>query len=95
VRLPSRLAGILVLSMALAGRVLATGFCADTDARHAKSRLRQLTRQLLQYTHRLRSLKARKTATADVRQALASTGDRIAKDVATLRHAAACPADAA
>src|SRR5262249_35764223 len=45
-------------------------FCADSDAKHAKARHKQVGRQLIQYSHRLRGLHARKTAPAEVREPL-------------------------
>src|SRR5262249_42898192 len=59
------------LGKAIDRTTAAQQFCADSDAKHAKSRLKQVARQLIQYSHRLRGLKARKTAPADVREPLA------------------------
>src|SRR5262249_22036123 len=41
------------------------GFCASNDPKHAKARLKQVVRQLVQYSHRLRARKARKLAPTD------------------------------
>jgi hypothetical protein len=53
-----------------------------------------VARQLIQYSHRLRGLKARKTAPAEVREPLAGEGDAIKEDAKTLRAGLSCPADA-
>jgi len=52
-------------------------------------------RQLIQYSHRLRGKKARKTAPESVREPLASAADRIQDDAKTLRRVVRCPSDAA
>jgi hypothetical protein len=72
----------------------ADGFCAGGDARHARARLKQVFRQLVQYSHRLRSHAARKKIDAAVREPLAQSADAIGGDAQTLRGRLACPADA-
>lgn len=69
--------------------------CADGDAKRARARLKQVVRQLIQYSHRLRSRSARKRAPEAVRAPLAAAADAINADVRVLRTALACPADAA
>jgi hypothetical protein len=73
---------------------LGQDLCASSDAKKARNRLKQVRRQLIQYSHRLRGLKARKTAPESVREPLASEGDAISADAKTFRAALACPADA-
>ena len=68
--------------------------CASGDAKHPKARLKQVIRQLLQYSHRLRGLKARKTAPTNVREPLAGVADGIGRDATMLRRTLRCPADA-
>jgi len=68
--------------------------CASGDVKHPKSRLKQVIRQLFQYSHRLRGLKARKTAPANVREPLAGAADGIGRDTTMLRRTLRCPADA-
>jgi len=72
----------------------ARDFCGGNDAKHAKARVKQVIRQLIQYSHRLRGLKARKTATDAVREPLAGDADGIRSDATTLRGSMRCPADA-
>jgi hypothetical protein len=72
----------------------AQSFCASHDTKHARRRLKQTLRQLVQYSHRLRALKARKTAPEAVREPFASEADTIRGDATTLRHDLACPTDA-
>jgi CSLREA domain-containing protein len=69
----------------------AQAFCADSDAKHAKSRLKQVIRQLIQYSHRLRGLHARKTVPEEVREPLVAEADAIKADTSTLRRNLACP----
>jgi hypothetical protein len=68
--------------------------CASTDKMHAKARLKQVPKQLVQYSHRMRSAKARKTAPAEVREPLAAEADAIGRDASALRGRLACPDDA-
>lgn len=68
--------------------------CAQSDAKHARQRLKQVIRQLIQYSHRLRSHAARKIPES-VREPLAQTADGIGGDAKKLRGALHCPADAA
>jgi CSLREA domain-containing protein len=72
----------------------AQSFCASKDTKHARQRLKQTIRQLIQYSHRLRGLKARKTAPEAIREPLATQADTIKGDATTLRRALACPTDA-
>jgi hypothetical protein len=72
----------------------ADAFCADGDTRHARTRLKQVFRQLVQYSHRLRSHAARKKLDESVREPLAQAADGIDGDAKTLRGGLECPADA-
>jgi hypothetical protein len=71
------------------------GLCADDDVKHARARLKQVRKQLMQFAHRLRSNAARRKAPAEVREPLAGAADGIASDLKTLRTTLACPGDAA
>ena len=82
------------LGKAIDRTTAALQLCGGPDAKRAKTRLKQVGRQLIQYSHRLRGLKARNTAREDVREPLASEGDAIKIDAGTLRRALSCPADA-
>ena len=74
---------------------LATTQCAGGGRlRQPKSRLKQVTRQLIQYGHRLRTHAARKQAPASVRDPLVAAADAIRADAKTLRGALRCPDDA-
>lgn len=68
--------------------------CASNDAKHARARLKQVVRQLIQYSHKLRTRAARKRADEAVREPLAAEADAIQADVRSLRAALACPGDA-
>ena len=83
------------LGQAIHRATAARDFCSRSDAKHAKSRLKQVGRQLVQFSHRLRGPKARKTAPLEVRQPRASEGDAIKGDAGMLRQRLSCPADGA
>jgi len=83
------------LGKALDRTAAAETACASDKAKSAKARLGQVIRQLIQYSHRLRGKKARKTAPESVREPLASAADRIQDDAKTLRRVVRCPSDAA
>jgi len=68
--------------------------CAAGDAKKPKARLKQVGKQLTQYSHRLRGLSSRKKIPEAVREPLAKTADGIKSDVKTLRGALRCPDDA-
>jgi hypothetical protein len=53
-----------------------------------------VARQLIQYSHRLRSHAARKKIPEAVREPLAQTADGIGADAKKLRSALRCPDDA-
>ena len=64
--------------------------CAGQDTKHAKSSLKKVVRQLIQYSHRLRSRSARKKIEESVREPLADTADAIQDDVRALRDTLGC-----
>jgi hypothetical protein len=68
--------------------------CAANDAKKPKARLKQVGKQLTQYSHRLRSLSSRKKIPEAVREPLAKTADGIKSDVKALRGKLRCPDDA-
>jgi 6-phosphogluconolactonase (cycloisomerase 2 family) len=70
----------------------AQSFCAGRDTKRSRARLKQTTRQLVQYAHRLGGLKARKTAPADVREPLIAEANEIRGDATTLRRSLDCSA---
>jgi hypothetical protein len=65
--------------------------CADDDTKHARQRLKQTVRQLIQFSHKLRSHSARKKVPQEIREPLATTADGIQTDVRSLRSAMHCP----
>ena len=69
--------------------------CAASDAKHARSRLKQTIRGLIQYGQRLRSLTGHRRIPDPPRTELKNEGDALKKDAQTLRGALSCPADAA
>jgi CSLREA domain-containing protein len=82
------------LGTALDGTQAADAFCAGADKKHAKARLKQVLRQLVHYSHRLRAAKARKMAPEEIREPLAAEADAIRGNATTLRSALSCPDDA-
>ena len=82
------------LGKALDRTQTADAFCASSDKKHANAKLKQVPRQLMQYSHRLRGAKARKTAPAETREPLAAEADAIRGDATTLRSGLTCPDDA-
>jgi hypothetical protein len=64
--------------------------CAAQDAKHAKSSLKKVVRQLIQYSHRLRSRSARKKIDETVREPLAESADGIQNDVRELKDTLGC-----
>jgi hypothetical protein len=74
----------------------ARGQCASDETKAASSRLKQVGRQLIQYSHRLRGRSARKKVKNDaLLEHLAGTADAIQRDVKSLRSVLRCPEDAA
>ena len=82
------------LGNALDSTRTADDFCASADKKHAKARLKQVLRQFIQYSHRLRGAKARKTAPAEIREPLVAEADAIRGAATTLRTGLRCPDDA-
>jgi hypothetical protein len=70
---------------------LAEQQCAHSRTKQSKSRLKQVVRLLIQYSHRLRSNAASKKAPPEVREPLAQAADAIQQDARTLRAALTCP----
>jgi hypothetical protein len=68
--------------------------CASDDLKRTRTRLKQVVRQLIQYSHKLRSHSARKKVPAEVRDPLAAEADLIQADVRALRTSVQCPDDA-
>jgi hypothetical protein len=64
--------------------------CAAQDTKHAKSSLKKVVRQLIQYSHRLRSRSVRNKIDEAVREPLALEADAIQDDVRTLRETLGC-----
>jgi len=65
--------------------------CDSGDAKRAGKRLRKAIRRMIQYGHRLRSLKARKTIPDEVRMPLVDQGAAIQQDLKALRKQLVCP----
>lgn len=65
--------------------------CDAGDAKTAKKRLKKAIRRMIQYGHRLRSLKARKTIPEEVRTPLVDQGAAIQQDLEALRDSVICP----
>jgi parallel beta-helix repeat protein/predicted outer membrane repeat protein len=73
----------------------ARDFCASSDAKHAKKRLKQVKRALIQYAHRLNGLSARKKLDPTVRSEVLAPVQPLEADVGSLRSTMSCPADGA
>jgi hypothetical protein len=67
-------------------------FCADGDAKKAKQQLKKVVRQLIQYSHRLRSRASRKKIDAEIREPLAAAAGAIQEDARTLKGSLDCTA---
>lgn len=65
--------------------------CAGDDLKRTRTRLKQLVRQLIKYSHKLRSRSARKNVPAEVRDPLAAEADDIQQDARALRTSVQCP----
>jgi hypothetical protein len=70
---------------------LAESQCAAGRTKQPRARLKQVTRLLIQYAHRLRSNAARKKAPEEVREPLAETADAIRLDAQALKQSLTCP----
>jgi hypothetical protein len=64
--------------------------CDSGNARKSGKQLKKTVRKLIQFAHRLRSNKARKTVDESVREPLAETADEIQEDARELRETLAC-----
>jgi hypothetical protein len=82
------------LGKALANLDASSEFCAASDVKKAKKRLKKVAKALSQYVHRLGSLAARKKLEAALREEFQAAGEPIAADAAVLRDQVACPGDA-
>jgi hypothetical protein len=85
---------LVPLAKATSRTAAAKGQCASGQTKQPKARLKQVVRQLIQYSHRLRSHSARKKVPEAVREPLAQTADGIGADAKKLRSALRCPDDA-
>jgi len=65
--------------------------CDEGNAKTAGKRLKKAIRRMIQYGHRLRSLKARKTIPDEVRMPFVDAGSAIQQDLEALRKALVCP----
>jgi len=68
--------------------------CAASDRKRARQRLKQTIRDMLQYTHHLQTLRARKKLPGPVRTDLLAAGTPITHAAQSLRRTVQCPADA-
>lgn len=68
----------------------AEAFCAGGNDRKAGKHLKKVVRKLIQFAHRLRSNKARKTVDEAIREPLALGADAIQQDARTLREDPGC-----
>ena len=65
--------------------------CDEGNAKTAGKRLKKASRRMIQYGHRLRSLKARKTIPDEVRMPLVDEGSAIQQDLEALKKGLVCP----
>jgi hypothetical protein len=82
------------LSKAKAGEEAGDSTCTASDLKHTRRRLKQAIRSLIQYTHHLRALRARKKLPGALRSELLADGNSIAGDAKSLGRTVQCPADA-
>jgi hypothetical protein len=64
--------------------------CAGGNAKTAKKQLKKVVRQLIQFSHRLRSNNARKNVDQAVREPLATSADEMQRDARALMSHLAC-----
>jgi hypothetical protein len=69
----------------------ASAECDAGDAKAAGKKLKKAVRRLIQYGHRLRSLKSRKNIPAEIRQPYVDDGKAIQDDLKALKKALVCP----
>lgn len=69
------------------------GFCASSDLKRTRQRLKQALHATTRYAHHLNTLAARKKIPT-LRQDFLAAGAAIQKDLKTLKGAVHCPADA-
>ena len=74
--------------------VQARDFCCDADGKHARQRLKQVLRQVIQYAHRLSGHPARKKLDPTLRTELLAPAEPLETDLRSLRNALGCPTDA-
>jgi hypothetical protein len=86
---------LVTLSKAIERTDEAVDICGGNDVKKARSRLKQVRRHLIQFSHRLRANSARKKAPPGVREPLADEADSISADSKAVRAALACPGAAA
>jgi hypothetical protein len=82
------------LSRARSAVEAAQGACASSQLRSARRRLKTAMRDMIQYTHHLSTLVARKRVPAVLRNALLAAGDPIEADLRILKSGLQCPDDA-
>jgi hypothetical protein len=68
-------------------------FCAASDLEHTRQQLKEASRALIDYVHRLNGHAARKKLPG-LRQAFVAAGEPIEVDLKSLKRAVSCPADA-
>jgi hypothetical protein len=73
----------------------AEGLCRSADTKHARTRLKQAIRTMIQYEQRLRSNTGRRLIPSALGAELIAAGEAIRADLKTLRDALRCPAAAA
>ena len=82
------------LSRARSAVEAAEGACASSQLKSPRRRLKTAVRDMIQYTHHLSTLVARKRVPAALRNALVAAGDPIEADLRILKSGLQCPADA-
>jgi hypothetical protein len=70
---------------------LASEQCSEPDLKSTRGRLRRAIRRLIQYGHRLRSLKSRNTIPEEIRTPFIDAGRAIQQDLEALRNGLVCP----
>jgi hypothetical protein len=73
----------------------AEGLCRSADTKHARTRLKQAIRTMIQYEQRLRSNTGRRLIPSALGAELIADGEGIRVDLKTLRDALRCPENAA
>jgi hypothetical protein len=82
------------LSSAKAAEEAGASACAASDLKHARRRLKEAIRDMIEYAHHLQTRRARKKLPGALRMDLLAAGNPITDDAKSLKRTVQCLADA-